>query len=73
MLPVQATIMSGLVLGLADNVPSVLYRAIIAGGQKEGLFLHIDAIATPEPPLQGKRLEKQSMDNHSHHLPPASL
>ena len=53
MLPVRATIPRGPVLGLADNVHSVLYRAIIAGGRREGLFLEVDAIAAPEPPLQG--------------------
>ena len=53
MLPVWATITRGRVLGLADNVPSVLYRAVIAGGRREGLFLEVDAIAALEPPIQG--------------------
>ena len=52
MLPIQATIMRGRVLGLTDNIASVLYRAVIAGGRREGLFLEVDAIAAPVPPLQ---------------------
>ena len=52
MLPVQATITRGWVLRLADNVPSVLYWAIIAGGRREGLFLEVDANAEPVPPLK---------------------
>ena len=53
MLPIQAIIMRIHILVLADNILSVLYRAVIAGGWKEGLFLDIDAITRPEPPLQG--------------------
>ena len=52
MLPVWATITRGWVLGLADNIPSVLHWAIIAGGRREGLFLEVDAIVESMPPLQ---------------------
>ena len=51
MLPVQAPITMGRVLGLADNIPSVLYRAIIGGGRREGLFLGVDAITESVPQL----------------------
>ena len=53
MLPIWATITRGRVPGLANNILSVLYRAVIAGGRKEGLFLDVNAIVTPKPPLQG--------------------
>ena len=35
----------GRALGLADNMPCVLYRAVLAGGRKEGLFLYVDPLA----------------------------